>query len=104
MNALESNRIMLKRAIVLPNNIIVCTYCNQLGHDNKDCWQHETEMVNLKKKQIYIENVLHKSGIPEKYWKSQDPLKDFLMNNSINGHRMRMYLEKKTKFKNLIYG
>ena len=45
------------------------------------------------------------SKIPEKYWKSQDPLKDFLMNNSVNGHRMRMYLEKRKKFKNIIiYG
>ena len=54
MNALESNRIMLKRAMVLPNNILVCTYCNQLGHDNKDCWQYETEMVNLKKNKIVL--------------------------------------------------
>ena len=104
MSEFECKPILLKRAMVLPNNILICTYCNQLGHDNKDCWQYETEMVILKKKQTHIEDILHKSGIPEKYWRSQDPLKEFLMNNSVNGHRMRMYLEKKTKFKNIIYG
>jgi hypothetical protein len=105
MSDFENRPILLKRAMVLPNNILICTYCNQIGHDNKECWQYETEMVNLKKKQNCIEDILHKSGIPEKYWKSQDPLKEFLMNNSVNGHRMRMYLEKRTKFKNIIiYG
>ena len=104
MSEFECKPILLKRAMVLPNNIIICTYCNQIGHDNKDCWLYETEMVNQKKKQMYIEEILHKSGIPEKYWKSQDPLKEFLMNNSISGHRKRMYLEKRTKLENIIYG
>lgn len=101
MSEFECKPILLKRAIVLPNNILICTYCNQIGHDNKDCWQYEAEQISNRKHQYYMEKIYYKSGIPEKYWKSGDPVKEFLMNNNINGHRLRMSMERKNKRKYL---
>lgn len=96
-----SRPILLKKSIILYNNLLICTHCNQLGHDNQDCLLYEFEDMNNRKHQNYMEKIYYKSGIPEKYWKSEDPLKEFLMNNNIHGHRLRMYMERKNKRKHL---
>lgn len=54
-----------------------CCYCHRSGHEKKYCYLFEKHLL------------LKKSNIPEKYWGATDPLKHFLMNETIRGYIIR---------------
>lgn len=65
-------------------NHLFCIYCNHYMHTIDEC------LVKKLDEQEY-ENKIKRSNIPEKYWNSDDPVKKFLMNNSIKGYKNRIY-------------
>ena len=56
-----------------------CNYCYRSGHDKIDC------------KLLYKHNLMKQSNIPERYWGTLDPLKAFLMNETIHGYSARKF-------------
>lgn len=88
------NTIMLKRNSISLKDLEICDFCNQIGHSETNCLLFESEMEKEQdeKKQRLIKRwklsrILLLSGIPSKYWNSEDPVKFFLMNNRIIGYR-----------------
>lgn len=65
-------------------NHLFCLYCNQYMHTIDECLVKKFDEQEHKDK-------IKRSNIPEKYWNSQDPVKSFLMNNSIKGYKNRIY-------------
>jgi len=65
-------------------NHLFCIYCYKYMHTIEEC------LVKKLDEQQY-ENKIKNSNIPEKYWKTEDPVKSFLMNNSIKGYKNRVY-------------
>ena len=86
------SKVIKSRIIKIPKdnmeeiciNHLFCIYCNHYMHTIDEC------LVKKFDEQEY-ENKIKKSNIPEKYWKSHDPVKSFLMNNSIKGYKNRLY-------------
>tara|TARA_X000000950_G_C13889402_1_gene650222 strand:- start:1582 stop:1896 length:315 start_codon:yes stop_codon:yes gene_type:complete len=67
-------------------NFQYCSYCHKNFHTEEHCLEKK---VDEHQKELYIQ----KSNIPKKYWSTSDPLKAFLMNNTIKGYRNRIYWE-----------
>lgn len=59
-----------------------CTYCNESGHFKFSCNRLRTDTNN---KQV----LLTKSNIPFRYWGSNDPIKQLLLNETIRGFVIR---------------
>ena len=87
---MEVHRVLnkMKRANNICLNTVFCTYCHQYMHTYQDCLHRKTD---ISKREYRIKQ----SNIPEKYWKSEDPLKYFLMNNTVRGYSNRVYWENK---------
>ena len=88
------NTIMLKRNSISLKDLEICDFCNKIGHSVTNCLLFETEMQQKeyeKKQRIIKRQKLSRnlllSGIPSRYWNSDDPVKFFLMNNRIIGYR-----------------
>ena len=69
-------------------NFQYCNYCHKGFHTEEHCLEKKLDEYQ---KELYIQ----KSNIPKKYWMTSDPLKAFLMNNTIRGYRNRVYWENK---------
>lgn len=69
-------------------NFQYCSYCHKSFHTEEHCLEKKLDEYQ---KELYIQ----KSNIPKKYWSTSDPLKAFLMNNTIKGYRNRIYWENK---------
>lgn len=56
-----------------------CCYCHKTGHEKREC-------------RMFIKHEsLKKSNIPQRYWGALDPLKAFLMNETIHGYSARKF-------------
>lgn len=69
-------------------NFQYCSYCHKSFHTEEHCLEKKLDEYQ---KELYIQ----KSNIPKKYWMTSDPLKAFLMNNTVKGYRNRIYWENK---------
>ena len=67
-------------------NFQYCSYCHKNFHTEEHCLEKK---VDEYQKELYIQ----KSNIPKKYWSTSDPLKAFLMNNTVKGYLNRIYWE-----------
>lgn len=65
-------------------NLAYCNYCHHYLHTEEDCLEKHIDEYNR-------DLIIRKSNIPKKYWNEADPLKSFLMNNTIKG-----YINRKT--------
>lgn len=56
-----------------------CDYCHKSGHNKNDC------------KLFRKHELMKQSNIPKRYWGTLDPLKAFLMNETIHGYSARKF-------------
>ena len=68
-------------------NFMFCNYCHHYMHTEEDCLEKKIDEEQK-------EYIIQRSNIPKKYWKYSDPLKAFLMNNTIHGYCNRINWEK----------
>jgi hypothetical protein len=89
------NRTTPKRKTTKMDNIL-CINCNQKGHFHTEC-QFDLYAYEAYQQQVEQYKRAMKM-IPEQYWIYGDPVKVFLMNNTIKGYRTRLYWNKKNKY------
>ena len=90
----KMKKVKKKQTDVICVDQLFCTYCNNYMHTVVDCLEKKIDEAEQ-------EDKIKKSNIPEKYWNEHDPVKSFLMNNSIKGYKNRIFWEKK-EISNLI--
>ena len=90
----KMKKVKKKQTNLICVNQLFCTYCKNYMHTVDDCLEKKIDEAEQEEK-------IKKSNIPEKYWNNHDPVKSFLMNNSIKGYKNRIFWEKK-EISNLI--
>ena len=91
----KMKKVKKKQTNIICVNQLFCTYCKNYMHTVDDCLEKKIDEAEQ-------EDKIKKSNIPEKYWNDHDPVKSFLMNNSIKGYKNRIFWEKK-EINNLTY-
>ena len=84
----KMKKVKKKQTNLICANQLFCTYCKNYMHTVEDCLEKKIDEAEQ-------EDKIKKSNIPEKYWNEHDPVKSFLMNNSIKGYKNRIFWEKK---------